>query len=195
MIRQRGLYGLALLTKLKSCLEESRYHHTLSVAKWAEELAVIHHEDPARARLAGLLHDAGRSVPIPRLPSYCRNRRLNVPAFATTARNAPLLLHAYASADLARRVFGVSDPAVLSAIAKHTLGGKTMTRFDRLIYVADATSPDRAYRGAAALRARAKRDLDGAFRACVKAKLDHARALGAWIHPLTEILWKSLKAR
>jgi nicotinate-nucleotide adenylyltransferase len=195
MIQERGLYGLALLAKLKSTLKESRYHHTLSVARWAEELAAIHHEDPARARLAGLLHDAGRRFSPAELPAYCRRRKLKVPAFEKTARLAPLLLHAYASADLARREFRVEDPAVLSAIAKHTLGGRPMSRFDRLVYAADATSPDRAYPGAAALRARARRDLDGAFRACVKAKLAHARASGGWIHPLTESLWKSLAAR
>jgi nicotinate-nucleotide adenylyltransferase len=192
-VEARGLYGGALRARLAATLKPSRYAHTLAVAELAEELARRHGADPEKARLAGLLHDAGRRFAPWELAA--RARRLGAPRAAATAAREPMLLHAYASADLARREFGVDDPEVLSAVSKHTLGHRRMSPLDRVLYTADACSADRSYPGVAALRALARRDLDAAFRACVKAKLDDARRRGAWIHPLTEALWATLAAR
>ena len=47
---------------VRPLLSEKRYAHTLRVARTAEELAYRHGIDPARARLAGLLHDAARDM-------------------------------------------------------------------------------------------------------------------------------------
>ena len=192
-IGRRGLYGTGLLRSLEGLLPPDRMAHTLAVTRLAEKLARRWGEDPAKARLAALLHDCGRALSGPSMKSYARRRRLKVPALKEIIRRRPLLLHAYIGADLARRRFGVTDPAVLSAIRKHTLGGREMSRLDRLLYVADAASEDRGHPGAKALRQKAFRDLGGAFRDCVRDKLGHARASSSWIHPTTLSLWNSLR--
>lgn len=192
-IAKRKLYGARLLEPLKKSLSPERFAHTVAVARLAESLARRWNQDAGKARLAGLLHDCGRSVPVPKMAAYARKRALSVPHKEDIIRRHPLLLHAYIGEDLARRRFGVTDPHILSAIGKHTLGAKTMSPLDRLLYVADATSQDRAYPGVKALRVLAFRDLDKAFRACVKNKLDHARASGGWLHPTTLTLWNSLQ--
>lgn len=192
VIERRGLYGTALLRELKSMLKPSRLEHTLAVARLASDLARRWGQSERRARLAGLLHDCGRSVPIERMAAEARTRRLNVPLLSETARRHPLLLHAYLSEDIARRRFGVSDPEVLSAVRKHTLGAPTMTPLDRLMYVADACSADRDYPGVEGFRRLAYQDLDEAFRACVSSKLGHALSSGGWLHPVTVELWNSL---
>src|SRR3712207_9154653 len=46
----------------RSRLSEKRYGHTLRVAETAEHLAQVHGLDPARLRLAALLHDAARET-------------------------------------------------------------------------------------------------------------------------------------
>lgn len=194
-IEARGLYGRGLLRRLRGTLKPSRYQHTLNVAALAEALARRHGEDPAKARLAGILHDAGRRFPPPLMAEYARAKRLAVPRRELTAALEPTLLHAYISEDLARKEFSVDDKDVLSAIRKHTLGDVRMSRLDRLVYVADACSADRAHAGAAATRALAFMDLDAAFERCLADKLTHALARRAWLHPLTLELWNSLAAR
>lgn len=194
-IERRGLYGTAHLARLRATLKPGRFVHTLHVAALADALARRHGVDAPRARLAGLLHDAGRRFSSPQLAAYVRRRRLNVPHGALTAARAPLLLHAYVSADLARREFGVRDAGVLSAVRKHTLGAPRMSVLDKVLYVADACSADRRHPGVERTRALAFDDLDAAFARCVAEKLSHALARSAWIHPTTVALWNCLAAR
>jgi len=192
-IERRGLYGRALLRELRTLLPPERLRHTLAVARLAERLAERWGLDPQKARWAGLLHDLGRSIPVGRMAKEARQRRLSVPGSKAIARHQPLLFHAYLSADLARRRSGLRDPQILAAIRDHTLGRSGMGPLGRLLYVADACSEDRAYPGAASLRRLAFQDLTEAFRACVRAKTQHAFSLGSWIHPLTISLWNSLQ--
>jgi len=192
-IARRGLYGTGLLSRLRDCLPPERLAHSLAVTRLARRLARRWGEDPAKARLAALLHDCARAMPAPRMAAYARRRRLKVPALQEIIRRRPLLLHAYISADLARRRFGVRDRRVLSAIRKHTLGGRSMSRLDGLLYVADALSDDRDYPGVKALRKKAFRNLGEALRDCVGDKLAHARASSSWVHPTTSALWNSLQ--
>lgn len=194
-IEDRGSYGTGLLRRLRETLKPGRYEHTLNVAALADALARRHGEDAARARLAGLLHDAGRRFLPPLMAEYARKNRLKVPERALTAALEPLLLHAFISEDLARKEFGVTDPAVLSAVRKHTLGDADMSRLDRVLYVADACSADRDHPGVEKTRALAFDDLDAAFERCLADKLAHALARRAWLHPLTIELWNSLAAR
>jgi len=194
-VEARGLYGRAALARLRATLKPGRYEHTLNVASLADALARRHGADADKARLAGLLHDCGRRFPPPLLARYARARRLAVPRRRDTAALAPMLLHAHVSEDLARREFGVADPEILSAIRKHTLGARSMSLLDRVVYVADACSADRVHPGAARTRALAFSDLDAAFRRCLTDKLAHALARGAWLHPTTIELWNSLAAR
>jgi nicotinate-nucleotide adenylyltransferase len=194
-IEARGLYGTGLLKRLKAMLKPGRYEHTLNVAALADALARRHGQDARRARVAALLHDAGRSLAPPLMAEYARKRRLKVPARDLTAALEPMLLHAHISEDMARRDFGVEDESVLSAIRKHTLGDRRMTALDKVVYVADACSADRRHPGVAKTRARAFDDLDAAFEQCLADKLVHALARRAWLHPLTLELWNSLAAR
>jgi nicotinate-nucleotide adenylyltransferase len=193
-IERRGLYGTALVARLRATLKPGRFEHTLNVAALAGALARRHGVDAGEARLAGLLHDAGRRFPPPLLAAYVRRCRLKVPHGAETAALQPMLLHAYVSEDLARREFGVRDAAVLSAVRKHTLGDVRMSVLDRVLYVADACSADRSHPGVARTRALAFDDLDAAFRICLSDKIAHALSRGAWLHPATIALWNSLAA-
>ena len=167
----------------------------MNVAALADALARRHGEDPEKARLAGLLHDAGRCFAPPLMAEYARKRRLKVPERDLTAALEPLLLHAHISEDLARREFGVADETVLSAIRKHTLADRIMSTLDKVVYVADACSSDRRHPGVARTRALAFDDLDAAFERCLADKLSFAIARRAWLHPLTLELWNILAAR
>jgi nicotinate (nicotinamide) nucleotide adenylyltransferase len=191
-IEKRGLYGLDRLAALRGMLSAERFEHSRSVARLCGALARRWSLDEETALLAGLLHDCGRSVPVARMAAYVRRHGVKVPEREETARRRPLLLHAYISGDLCRRRFGVNDPAILSAVGKHTLGSAAMAALDRLVYVADACSEDRAYPEAAQLRRLAFDDLDEAYAACLRHKLDHCLREGSWVHPETIKAWNAL---
>lgn len=191
-INKRNLYGKRMVTRLRTTLSPSRYAHTLNVAALAESLARRWGADPVKARLAGLLHDAGRRYPPHELARYARQRRLAVPERAIILTLAPMLLHAYVSADIARREFGVTDAETLNAIRHHTLGSRRLGLLDRILYVADACAIDRTHPTSAATRALAFDDLDAALKRCIADKLLHAVSRDAWLHPLTVNLWNSL---
>lgn len=194
-IGRRRLYGAQLRETLERSLPGERWEHTLAVARLADDLARRWGEDPDKARMAGLLHDAGRSVPVARLGEYALKRKLDVPRLAETAQKNPLLLHAYVSEDLARRRFGVEDADILSAVRKHTLGDETMSRLDRILFVADSCSADRAYPGVDQLRRAAFQDLDEAFEKCLANKLSDVLARRGWLHPQTVNTWNSLLSK
>lgn len=193
-IKKRNLYGNDLVARLKSTLSPSRYEHTLNVASLAEALARRWGGPPDKARLAGLLHDMGRRFRPAQLAVYAKKRRLNVPERAMILKLDPMLLHAYASEDLARREFSINDKMILQAVRRHTLGDKNLTLLDKILYVADACSLDRSHSTASTTRVLAFNDLDAALRVCVREKINHALSRDAWLHPLTIHLWNSLPA-
>src|SRR5215211_8815190 len=97
-------------------LSEKRYGHTLRVADTAESLARVHGLDPARARLAALLHDAARETEPEEFLRLAGEWGLSV---GELERESPKLLHGPVAAELARRELGVEDEEVLEAIRVH----------------------------------------------------------------------------
>jgi predicted HD superfamily hydrolase involved in NAD metabolism len=181
---------------LRAGLSPARWRHTLSVARWARALAGRHGADARRAYTAGLVHDCAKEWSPARLRAAVAGRRLRVPGRAFILRHRQTgLFHAHVSAWEARRAFGVRDGAVLSAVARHTLGAGRMSRLDKVLYVADFSSPDRRYAAAAEVRRLARRDLDAALRAAVRHKMDHVLRTGRALHPQTVSLWNGLKSR
>ena len=191
VLRRRGLYGSGIRARLAAELRPGRFAHTIAVARHAADLAKRHGLDAEQAALAGLLHDCGRAVPTERMAEYAGRHRLAVPSLRETAARQPILLHAHISEQRARSVYGISDSAVLSAIRKHTLGDRTMTPLDRLVYAADASSADRSYPGVGRIRAAARRDLDEGFAQAVRRKLAGIIERGGWLHPAMAAVWGS----
>jgi len=118
-----------------------------------------------------------------------------VPRLAEVLERQPLLLHAYVSADLARRRFGVNDREVLAAIAEHTLGQPGMGPLQRLLYVADACSQDRPHEAAGRIRSIALRDLDRALVEAARNKCDWVERSDRWVHPKSRALLRWALAR
>ena len=168
---------------LKATLKPGRYIHTLGVAETALRLAPRYGVDPARAELAGLLHDCAKYMPIEEM------RKLVVGAVpdADDEELATVsVLHAPAGAVWAAREFGVRDQGILSAIRKHTLGDGQMSALDALIYTADFIEPNRTpFPGLEEARALAETDIFAATRKCAELTNRHLAEQGRQAHPRT----------
>ncbi|GAC1419611.1 MAG: bis(5'-nucleosyl)-tetraphosphatase (symmetrical) YqeK [Candidatus Velthaea sp.] len=162
--------------------QDHRYAHVLRVARFAGALAVRHGDDPQRARVAGMLHDLARLYSGERLIIECSARRMPIDAFE---RANPVVLHARLGAELAREDFGVNDPAILSAIAKHTVAGAEMSRLDTIVYLADGLEPGRAFVHRAEFAEIAARDLDAAMRDVLQSTIAYLRSRNLPIAPQT----------
>lgn len=194
-ILRKGLYGMNIQKWLKKHLSARRFRHTLAVSRTAQELASRYGVDLNTAAMAALLHDAGKGLSAKGLIKYVRGSRICVPECLDTIRNQPALLHPYVSADIARRIFGVTNPGVLSAIRLHTLGTKKMSLLDKIIYIADISSEDRDFPRAGAIRSLAFKDLDGALLLAAKEKLQYVLAGEKWMHPSGVKLWNRLNRK
>lgn len=148
--------------------QHHRYAHCVRVARMSENLARIHGADPAKARIAGMLHDLARLYSAERLISESERRGVEIDTFS---RQNPIVLHAPLSARLAQEEFGVNDGEILSAIAKHTLGSGEMGTLDCILYLADALEPGRDYERRAETAALAERDLKAAMHATIASSL------------------------
>jgi len=135
-IYERGLYqpeGIRVaMDKLRAALPGRRLTHSVSTMRTAIALADQYGVGGAQARLAALLHDCAKALPLE------EQRKLS-----DDDTDISQIWHAGASAALAKAEYGVNDAQVLRAIALHTTGDTGMTALDKVIYLADVIEPGR----------------------------------------------------
>ncbi len=148
-------------TYLESSLTKKRKQHTYSVVREACSLALHYGEDPKKAELAALFHDAYRDKPKEILDSYIKAWNID-----STYLGDVNLSHGKVAALAMEREYGVKDKDLINAVAFHTTGRPNMSLLEKIIYLADAIEPNRCYPGVRELRKLAYRDID---KACVLA--------------------------
>jgi predicted HD superfamily hydrolase involved in NAD metabolism len=161
-------------------LSEKRYGHTLRVADTAERLAQVHGLDPARVRLAALLHDSARETEPEEFLRLAEGWDLHV---GEPERQSPKLLHGPVAAELVRRELGVEDEEVLGAIRAHTVGEPAMGPLALTLYVADKIEPARDYPSVEKLRRLASEDLREAATEALRRVIAHNEERDRPIHP------------
>lgn len=195
VIEKRGLYLAHERRRLEKILSPRRFRHSLAVARLAVAQAPGLGLSPQKAALAGLLHDCARELPAPAQAGLLRAKRTGAMRYGDVVKKAPVLLHAWAGAELARRDFAVSDREILEAIALHATGAPAMGRLARLIYVCDLAAVGRGFKEAALVRRLAPLDFPAALRAANYVKLSYAFAGDGWVHSLSVSLWNSLQEK
>ena len=196
-IREKGLYLCKynedqILERLKEMLTYHRFTHTLGVANTAQRLAANCGVDPMRSRLAGLLHDCAKSVPLEEMREMVLK---NLPDMDAEELETRAILHAPAGMVMARDVFGVRDASILSAIRKHTVGDGQMSPMDALIYVSDFIEPGREpFPGLEKARKLAEKDIYKAMCCCAQLTAMHLKSQGKHMHPRTQALLENYGA-
>lgn len=148
-------------TYLDNSLTKERKRHTYSVAREACLLSLHYGEDPERAELAALFHDAYRDESKEVLDSYIKAWHLD-PAYLGNVN----LSHGKIAATAMKRYYGIEDKDLINAVAFHTTGRPDMSLLEKIIYIADAIEPDRCYPRVHELRKLAYQDID---KACILA--------------------------
>jgi len=128
-----------LMKELKNEVGPKLYNHSIGTMEEAERLAKVYNCDTVKAKVAGLLHDCGKS------------------------RNGDNLTHAKKSAELAIIKYGINDKEIIDAIQYHTTGRVNMNLLEKIIYIADKIEPNRDYEGVDELRRIAYVDINKAL--------------------------------
>ena len=95
-----------MLIYLKRKLSPKRYVHSIGVEYTAASMAFVHGEDVQRARIAGLLHDCAKNIPVEE--KLKKALKFGIPV-SDSERKDPELLHGKLGAYYAKEKCGVTD--------------------------------------------------------------------------------------
>ena len=115
--------------------------HVRAVAAVSVRLAERFHVDPVQAAAGGWLHDISAVIPVASRVAFAE--RHGIAVLPEEAR-VPMILHQKLSVVLARDLFGMEDPAVLSAIGCHTTLCRDATPLDKVVFLADKIAWDQS---------------------------------------------------
>lgn len=143
--------------EISSMMKESRYRHSVSVAKTAYAFANKSTDiQPKRAFQAGIFHDCGKDLPVSTQKEIVEEHFrefLPCPEFA---------YHQFVSEYLAEEKFQIHDKEVLSSVMYHCTGKADMDVLEKIIYAADKDEPTRQFETKKARNA-CYRDIDKGF--------------------------------
>lgn len=142
---------------IKSKLSEARYNHCINVANAAVDLAIKYNADINKARIAGLLHDITKEMPIEEQKKLINDFNFKLDPIE---KMAPKLWHAISGAIYVENILDIKDEDIIKAIKHHTTAAKNMTKLEKIIYIADFISEERDYLGVQELRRLAYINLD-----------------------------------
>lgn len=128
------------LSKRMESVKPSRYAHSLSVARTAEQMALAYGEDPYLALVAGVLHDWDKVL--------SRNEQIEKAKECGIDLGVPYdlvfpLLHGMTATRTLPELYPKFPMAVWQAVSRHTLGAVDMTPLDMIVFVADGIEPRR----------------------------------------------------
>lgn len=142
----------ALRASVTSRLGEFRANHVLSTEGEAARIAAVYlPDDEEKVRISALLHDITKEYTKEQQLAVFTDFGVEVDA---VMRMSPKVFHAHTAALLIPREYPeFADPAVLSAVDKHTTGSADMSLMDCIIYLADYIEPTRKFEDCKKLRA------------------------------------------
>ena len=160
--------------RVSQWLSKKRFKHTLGVVESATHLAKLYGVDVEKARLAALLHDCAKELPLQDMQNLVKSESYD-----------GNLLHGLAGMIRAKKEFSISDDEVLEAIRVHTTGKVHMSTLDKVIFLADYIEPNRDFPGVDELRNVSELDLDKAVLLGFDNTIIHLIEQNLSIYPLT----------
>ncbi|MDR2425623.1 MAG: bis(5'-nucleosyl)-tetraphosphatase (symmetrical) YqeK [Endomicrobium sp.] len=174
---------------LSGNLTPERFEHSYYVSKFAVELASIKKANVLKIQTAALLHDCAKSMNDKELVKFLKQRGKEIKYFKEMAKYSPQLLHSFAGEQIIKDRIKIKDKEILNAVKYHTLGRPSMSIAEKILFVSDAVSYDRKYKGVDELRSLAKMDIDAAFMRVLSNKIKYVIGCGKWLCPQTIETW------
>lgn len=164
-------------TYIEKNLNEKRKKHIYGVVETAKKMAEKYGADLQKAETAALFHDMFRSTPVDVLNMYVRQLHLS-PSLLDNAN----LAHGPIAAVIMERDYGIEDEDIINAVRYHTTGRENMSLLEKIIYLADAIEPGRAYPTVDEARALAEKSLDAACLFSMERSIQYIRERGLFLH-------------
>ena len=168
--------------RVSQWMGKKRFKHTLGVVESATQLAKLYKVDVEKARLAALLHDCAKEMPLKDMQALVEASKYEADDELLANGN---LLHGLAGMIRAEKEFSIIDLDVLEAIRVHTTGKVHMSKLDKVIFLADYIEPSRDFPGVENLRELSKLSLDKAVLCAYNSTIKHLLDIDAYIYPLT----------
>lgn len=185
-IKSNALYFQKNLQRVKDLLTVQRWEHTVRVAIMCAENAPRIGMDEKTAITMGALHDCAK---------YMKVGEGELEDFTAPKDVPPPVVHQYSGAYIAKKLFGVTDEKILSAIACHTSGKKNMSPSDALLFLCDLLEEGRDFDGVEELRSIFYRDIDECLYIALRRQVKYLSEQGKPVYSLTEKAYEYLKRR
>lgn len=169
------------LKLVKPHLTEGRYRHTVGVMETAIVLAERFGEDIKKAELAAIFHDYAKYRNADEMRQLVQTK-LECKDILSYGSE---LLHAPCGAYYVQEEIGIADQDVLNAIKYHTTGRPNMSRFEKVIFLADYIEPNRKFPGVDEVRRWAEVNLDEAIILMLEQTISFLIKRKQLVYPLT----------
>lgn len=170
--------------RLQQLLSPKRFEHSIHVMEASRMLAEKYGEDVDKAVLAGLIHDCARDLNKTETFALCSKYGIITD---NIMQDQPELLHGMIGSYLARDLFGVDCPRILTAVAEHTMGKEDMDKLCSIVFIADYIEAGRNYPGVETIRKAADESLEKAVVAGLDNTIGYILDKGGLLHPQTVI--------
>lgn len=131
-----------LYEDVKSILSEKRFKHTEGVIKRAVEYAKVYNANMEDTKLAALAHDIAKEIPQEEAFNLIKKYEIELDEIEKVNFN---LIHSKLGAEIVKEKYGFNED-IINAIKYHTTGRENMSILEKIIFLADATEENRAYK-------------------------------------------------
>ena len=174
---------------LSSRLKPERYNHVLAVNDLAIKLAKNYKIDVMKISFASLLHDCAKNMTLYENIKYIKKNNVKIKNIDFVIKYLPQVLHSYIGADIAKKEFNIKDKEILNSIRNHTVGRVGMSKYEKVIFIADALSLDRKYKKNFVSKKIMFSDLDETFKLVLQNKIKYVVSNFKVLHPDIIKIW------
>lgn len=183
---------LFIKNEIERLLKPKRFQHSLNVEKESLKLARIYGIKEEHCKIAAILHDCAKYFKNEELIIYATKYGIPVDE---VQYNFPSLLHGPVGAMYAREKFEIENEDILNSITYHTTGRPSMSKLEKVIYLADLIEESRSFPGLEEIRNMSVKDLDKALILSCNCTINYIMKSNSLIHPLTIEFRNSLLLR
>ena len=174
---------------LASNLKPERYNHVLAVNDLAIKLAKKYNLNIMKISVAALLHDCAKNMTLEENVKYIKKNKLKIKNLDFIIKHLPQVLHSYIGADIAKKRFYIRDKEIINSIKNHTVARVGMSKYEKVIFIADALSLDRKYKKKFVSKKIMFNDLDKTFKLVLQNKIKYVVSDFKVLHPDIIKIW------